>query len=165
MQIYLDIFKNSLKLPQRKAAFSLNRIGMDKIIVYLSFMIAILSIPGLIEQINANDKSSVTYVQTFFLLIFFFMFYYLITLLGLFIVLSLIAYIGSWIAKWTNRKLRYSILWKMAACITTIPIIVFTIIAFFHPLSILFLLYALLFHFIVFLRTIFIYPKRRKRGK
>src|SRR5699024_12880283 len=76
-------------------------------------------------------------------------------------VISLIDYIGSWIAALTKSKLRYSILWKMAACITTIPIIIFTVMSFFIDVSIIFLSISITFHIIVFIQTIFFYPKRR----
>src|SRR5699024_6882541 len=123
MKTFGSIFRYSIKLPQRQAAFQLNRIGMDKIIVYLFFLLALASIPGFMEQMNTNIESSALYMQTFFLLIFFFMFYYLILVFSVFALISTLAYIGSWIAHGTNRKLRYSILWKMAACVFTIPLI------------------------------------------
>ncbi len=108
------IFKHSTALPKRQAAFQLNRIGMDKIIFYLFALLAIASIPELIDQISQNEVSSALYMKTFFFLIFFFIFYYLTLVVIMLTALSGIAYIGSLIATRTKRKVRYSILWKMA---------------------------------------------------
>lgn len=159
------IFIYSIKLPQRNAAFAINRISMDKIIIYLFFLIAITSVPELLVQIQMNTESSAFYMQIFFLFIYFFMFYYLIFVCIIFAVISAIAYIGSWIARATKRKLRYSILWKSAACILTIPLILFTMLSFFYTIHTIFLIGAFVFHFIIFIQTIFLYPKRRHRSK
>lgn len=157
------IFKHSTALPKKQAAFQLNQIGMDKIIFYLFTLLAIASIPELINQISQNADSSALYMKTFFFLIFFFIFYYLILVVLVLGGLSAIAYMGSFIASGTNRKVRYAILWKMAACILTIPTILFTAISFFYPLSAVFLSVMIAFHLLVFVQTILIYPKRRKR--
>src|SRR5699024_3313108 len=160
-----NIFLHSIKLPKRNAAFALNRIGMDKVIFYIFLLLGIASFPGLIEQIQTNANAQSLQIQSFFFLIFFFIFYYLIMTVAVLLGISLIAYLGSWIAALTKRKLRYSILWKMAACITTIPILVFTVMSFFIEVSIIFLSIAITFHIIVFIQTIFLYPKRRHLSK
>src|SRR5699024_12831123 len=92
-------------------------------------------------------------------------YYYLIMTAELQLGISLIAYLGSWISALTKPKLRYSILWKMAACTTTIPIIIFTVMSFFIDVSIIFLSISITFHIIVFIQTIFLYPKRRHLRK
>src|SRR5699024_4064887 len=104
---------------------------------------------------NANAQS--LQIQSFFFLIFFFIFYYLIMTAALLLGISLIAYLGSWIAALTKRKLRYSILWKMTACITTIPIIIFTVMSFFIDVSIIFLFIFITFFFILYLHIIFLF--------
>src|SRR5699024_6084634 len=129
----------SIKLPKRNAPFALNRIGMDKEIFYIFLLLVIASIPGLIEQIQTNANAHSLQIQSFFFLILFFIFYYLIMTAALLLGISLIAYPGRWISALTKRKLRYSILWKMAACITTIPTIIFTVMSFFIDVSIIFL--------------------------
>lgn len=165
MKIFGSILIHSIKLPKRQAAFALNRIGMDMIIFYMFFLLALASFPGLMEQIQTNSSTPSVKIQTFFFLIFFFMFYYLVITAVVFVCISFIAYIGSWIAAITKRKLRYSILWKMAACITTIPIFFFTVATFFLEMSYIFLSIAITFHLIVFIKTIFLYPKRRHLHK
>src|SRR5699024_59352 len=128
-----NICKNSLQLPKRSAAFSLNRVGMDLIVFYMFILLALSSVPDLVEQMQTNIKQ--VKIQTFFFLIFFFIFYYLISVFVVFMLISVIAYFGSWIARLTKRKLRYAILWKVTACIMTIPIIIFTVLSFFYPLG------------------------------
>src|SRR5699024_8268791 len=123
------------------------------------------SIPGLIEQIQTNANAQSLKIQSFFFLILFFIFYSLMLTTALLLGISLIAYLGSWIAALAKRRLRYSSLWKMAACITTIPIIIFTVMSFFIDVSIIFLSISLTFHIIVFIQRIFLYPKRRHLRK
>lgn len=162
MKVFWNIFINSIKLPQKQATFTLNRVGMDVIIIYMFIMLAFASIPDLLVQIQTN-ATSVFYVQLFSLFIFFFIFYYLFLVFIVFASLSVIAYVGGLIARATKRKLRYQVLWKTAACITTIPILLFTVISFFYAIHThtLFLVGMLLFHFIIFIRSILLYPKRR----
>src|SRR5699024_11867637 len=133
-------------LPKRNAAFALNRIGMDKVIFYIFLLLVIASIPGLIEQIQTNANAQSLQIQSFFFLIFFFIFYYLIITAALLLGISLIDYLGRWIANLTKHKLRYSILWKMAACITKIPNIIFTMMSYFLVVSIIFLTISITFH-------------------
>src|SRR5699024_12724969 len=155
----------SIMLPISYAGFSLNSIGMYIVIFYIFLLFVIASIPGLIEQIQINANAQSLQIHSFFFFIFFFIFYYLIMTAALILGISLIAYLGSCIAALTKRKLRYSILWKMTACITTIPIIIFTVMSFFIHVSILFLSISISFHIIVFIVTIFLYPTRRHLRK
>ena len=165
MKVFWEIFKNSIKLPKRKAAFALNRIGMDMVILYMFLLLALASIPDLINQFQSNTGEAGIQIQPFFELIFFFIFYYLIMITAMMACISLIAYIGTLVARAVKRKLRYAILWKMAACVATIPILVFIIISFFYTAGSLYLVIALVFHLIIFIQTIFLYPKRRHIGR
>src|SRR5699024_5725071 len=112
-----DIFIHSIKLPKRNAAFALHRIDMDKVIFYIFLLLVIASIPGLIERLQPHANAQSIQLQSFSFLIFFYSFFYLIMTAELLLGMSPMAYLGSWIAALTKRKLRYSILWKMAACI------------------------------------------------
>src|SRR5690625_5192509 len=161
MKVFWNTCIQSLKLPRREAVFALNRIGMDIVVVYMFLLLAIASIPGLIEQISSNRADS--QLHTFFLLIFFFIFYYLIIVVIVFSLLSLIAYIGTIIAKVTGRKLQFGLMWKMTAFATTIPLLAFTILSFFIPLTTLFILISSGFILYLLIRIILIYPKRKQR--
>src|SRR5690625_3576719 len=151
MKVFWEIFNQSIKLPQKQAVFSLNRIGMDIAVIYLFILLGIASLPALVEQIVTNQVSS-THIHTFFLLIYFFIFYYLILVLIVFIALSLVAYIGTLITKTVKRRLRFSILWKMAAFTTTLPLILFSVISFFYPLSQLFLILVTIYIFFILIK-------------
>lgn len=155
-------FQQSLKLPQKNAVFSLNRIGMDTTVFYLFILIAFVSLPELINQIIA-DKTAGFNVHIVFILIYFFIFYYLMLLLIVFIALSIIAYISLIISRGLKRKLHYSILWKMSAFATTIPLLLYTIISFFYSLSYFYLTLATIFIFFILIKIILIYPKRRDK--
>src|SRR5699024_2836001 len=96
--IFWQTFLLSLKLPQKKATFSLNRISMDIVVVYLFILLFIVSMPAFIEQIK-NDHLINVHVELFFLIIYFFMFYYLPLTVIVFGFISLFAYIGKWLTK------------------------------------------------------------------
>lgn len=161
MKVFWNAFIQSLQLPKRKAVFTLNRIGMDVVVVYLFIFLAIASIPGLIDQLSSNQVD--IEIHPFFLLIFFFIFYYLIILLVVFTGISIIAYLGTLFATQTNRKLQFGLMWKMTAFATTIPLVAFTILSFFIPLSTIFLSVASIFILLILLKIILIYPKRKAR--
>src|SRR5699024_9514786 len=102
----------------------------------------------------------------FFLRYFLFIFYYLIFISVVFAILSFIAYLATWIAHMSSRKLRYSILWKSTACASTIPLLIFIISSFFYTITLSFFFVLVLFQLIVLIQTIFLYPKRNvKRSK
>ncbi len=163
MNVFWNACSHSLKLPKKEAVFALNRIGMDVVVVYMFLLLAFASIPGLVEQIISNQDGS--QLHTLFLLIFFFIFYYLIIVIIVFGLLSLLAYIGTLIAKALSRKLQFGLLWKMTAFATTIPLLAFTILSFFLPLTVLFLSIASAFILFILIRIILIYPKRKQPHK
>src|SRR5690625_5331713 len=70
-------FLHSIRLPQKKSVFYLNRIGMDINVIYMFILLAIASSPALLEQITSNKQAS-QQLHPFFLFIYFFIFYYLI---------------------------------------------------------------------------------------
>ncbi|OZU89450.1 hypothetical protein CIL03_06995 [Virgibacillus indicus] len=162
--IFLQAFIHSIKLPNKKAMFQLNRIGMDITIVYLFILLFLVSIPSLIERLTATSGPGAD-MGLFFLLIYFFIFYYLPLNIIVLIVLSAVAYIGSAIARLMQRKLRYSIIWKMTAYTTTIPAIIYTITALLvhenDAILWLFMIYIL----VMLVLIISVYPKRKKRNQ
>lgn len=155
MKSIATMFVESLKLPQKKAVFTLNRIGMDTTVFYMFILLAIASIPSYIKQLGENEQLSI-----FLFTIFFFIFHYLVIVIFAFAMLSILAYISLLFAKLVKRKLRFSILWKMAASATTIPLILFTVISFFYSLSNAYLFITLIYVLFIVVNIIFIYPKR-----
>ncbi|WP_461181938.1 DUF1189 family protein [Virgibacillus kimchii] len=162
--IFLQAFIHSIKLPNRNAIFKLNRIGMDVTVIYMFILLILVSVPSFISQWTGTDNL-MSEMNFLFFLIYFFIFFYLPLTGIVFLFLSLMAYIAVGIAKLMERKLRFSILWKMSAYTTTIPALVYTGLALFIPLSNVFLLIYILFTFIMLLAIISVYPKRKKRRR
>jgi len=161
--ILFQVFINSIKLPAKHAMFKLNRIGMDTIIFYMFILLAIVSLPSFIDQM-LNPSGLGARLNIIFSLIYFFMFYYLPLVIAVFLLLGIVAYLGKWMARGMKRKLHYSIIWKLSACTTTIPFMLYTIIAILYPVDDLFLLLAIIYTFILLIRMIQVYPKRREKG-
>lgn len=159
MKVFIEAFKHSLKLPNKRDVFALNRIGMDITVIYLFIITALASIPNLIDQILTNEFS--VQIHPFFLAIYFFIFNYLVILILVFAFLSLFAYIMTLIAKWMQRKLLFSLLWKMSAFALTIPLLVFTLLSYFYPLTYIFVIMTMVYMTFILVKIILIYPKRR----
>lgn len=160
--IFLKVFIESLKLPRKKALFTLNRTGMDIVVVYLFILLLFVSIPPLIDRINETQIGNVD-VQKFFRIIYFFFFYYLPLNVIVFAFISGIAYIGKVISYVLNRKLHYSLLWKMTAYATTTPFVIYTILALIFPIPESVLWVGIIYTLLMLLRLITIYPRRRTR--
>lgn len=160
--VFLRAFLHSVKLPKKNAMFTLNRIGMDITVMYMFILLLLVSIPSLIDRLTATGGASAD-MHLLLLLVYFFIFYYLPLTIMVFLLLSLIAYIGTGIARIMRRKVKFPLLWKMSAYTTTIPFIIYTVIALIFPVSDtllwLFLLYSLLF----LIKIITVYPKRKIR--
>ena len=162
--ILWQTFIESLQLPKKQALFKLNLKGMDTVVFYLFILLLIVSIPSLLDRIDANSTSDLN-MHVFFLLIYFFIFYYLPLNVFVFALLTLIAYIGLGISKLMKRKLRFSILWKMSAFTTTIPFLIYTMIALFFPIRDTYLVLTILYTLMMLIKMISIYPKRKERKK
>lgn len=160
--VFWNAFKESLKLPRKKAMFALNRTGMDIVVVYLFILLLFVSVPPLIEQINETQIASVD-IKRLFRIIYFFIFYYLPLNLIVFTFISGIAFVGKGIAYALKRKLHYSLLWKMTAFTTTIPFIIYTIAALFLPISDSILWIGIVYTLLMLIRLITIYPPRRSK--
>src|SRR5690625_24494 len=87
IMIFWRTFLESIKLPQKKALFKLNRTGMDIVVIYMFILLLFVSLPNLLQQIfNKADLS--LEIDTFFLIIYFFIFYYLPMVVIVFLVIS-----------------------------------------------------------------------------
>ncbi len=158
--IFLYAARESLKLPSKQALFKLNRLGMDIVVIYMFILIFVFSIPSLIEQLLAPSGLG-SYLNIIFLIIYFFFFYYLPMTVFVFALISMIAYIGKGLAKMMNRKLHYSLLWKMCAFSTTAPLLIFTIVSVIFPLNMFMLGIILIYISLLLIKMITIYPKRK----
>lgn len=160
---FWQTFLQSIQLPKKKALFKLNRTGMDIVVIYMFILLLFVSFPDLLHQIMNKDNLSLE-IDTFFLIIYFFIFYYLPFVVIIFLLISLIAYIGVGLSKWMQRKLHFSILWKMVAFTTTIPFVLYACLAILFPIRQTYLWFSLLYTFILLIKMISIYPKRKKRS-
>ncbi|MBP2078621.1 DUF1189 family protein [Oceanobacillus polygoni] len=158
---YLHVFLNSIKLPKKKAMFQLNRVGMDTAVIYMFILLGLVSIPALIEQLTATSGLGAD-MNVIFKFVYFFMFYYLPLTILVFIAICFVAYIGRGLTYIMQRKLRFSILWKMCAFTTTIPFLLYIIISFIIPVRDSYLLLTFIFSIGLLFKMISIYPKRRK---
>ncbi|MFD1066615.1 DUF1189 family protein [Oceanobacillus locisalsi] len=158
----IKILKESLLLPQKKAMFQINRMEMDKIMIYLFILFMVFSLPELISRL-ASWTGLGGEMNIIFQLIYFFMFYYLISSMLLLVVISFIAYIGRGVVHLANRKLHYGTLWKLAACSFTVPLLVFTFISFIWSIPDWYLFIVVIYPLLLLIRMIFLYPQRRSR--
>ncbi|RKQ32957.1 DUF1189 family protein [Oceanobacillus halophilus] len=162
--IFWNVFLNSIRLPNKKALFNLNRNGLDIALIYTLILLLFVSLPSLVDRLlNASGISAD--MNILFTLIYFFIFYYLPLAIIVFINLSIIAYIGKVITRLMNRKLHYSILWKMSAFTVTIPFLLYTVIAFVLPVNDIYLFFSFIYTIGLLIKMISIYPKRRNRSK
>src|SRR5699024_3105771 len=148
---FLTSFIESIKLHKKKSVFKLNRISMDIVVVYMFILLALVSLPSLFYQMSNSSELSV-------IICFFF---YLVIVVLVFIVISIIAYLASLFTMFSDRRLHYSILWKMTAFSTTLPFLVYTILAFFYNISDNFLWLSFLYTAFLLYKIITIYPKRK----
>ncbi|WP_067727784.1 hypothetical protein [Oceanobacillus damuensis] len=160
--IYLQVFLHSIRLPRKDAMFQLNRIGMDAAVIYMFILLAIVSVPELIERLSATTGFGAD-LNFILKLIYFFMFYYLPLTIIVIMCLSLIAYAGRGLTYLMRRKLRYPVLWKMCAFTTTIPFLFYAVITFIFQVSDIYLVFAFIYTTGLLVRMILHYPKRRER--
>lgn len=158
--IFLDIVKNSFKLPSKNAMRSLNKIGMDYTVFYMFLLLLVASVPSFLDQLLS--PSSGTEINLFLFIIYFFMFFYLPFVLIIFGLLSLLAYIALIIANIFERKLTFGLLWKLLAYTTTIPFLLYTAIALFYDFSVVYLAFSSTYSLILIIIMIISFPRRRK---
>lgn len=160
--IFWNAFKNSIQLPNKRAMFQLNRIGLDITIFYILIILLITSIPAFMDRL-ANASEFGTEMNIVFTIIYFFIFYYLPLSIIVFIVIFITAYFGKIISILAKRKLHYSLLWKMTAFTLTIPFLLYTIFAFFFEVNNIYLLFAFIYSIGLLLKMVMHYPERRQK--
>ncbi|WP_382393711.1 hypothetical protein [Lentibacillus juripiscarius] len=156
------MFVDSLKLPAKQAMFRLNRIGMDFTVLYMFILMVVVSVPSFTNRLQDVDGPGNS-MNLLFFLIYFFIFYYLPLTIMVFLFISLIAYLGTGLAKFLWRKIRFSILWKLTVYTTTIPFILYMAAGLIFPLGDLWLSVFMIYSLVLILKIITVYPKRKKR--
>lgn len=161
--IFWEAFIHSLSLPKKKSVFRLNRIGMDIVVFYLFILLLIISLPTLVDVL-IHESELTARMNTLFKIIYFFIFSYLPLTISIFLLFSLIAYIGLVISKLMQRKLHYAILWKMSAFVSTIPFLIYTTASLFYPVDDRWILALIPYTLLFLVKIISIYPKRKSKN-
>lgn len=159
--VYWNTFLNSLKLPNKKAMFQLNRTGMDTALIYMFFLIFLVSIPEFYNRLTGPEE---LYTNVLFFAIYFFIFYYLPFTIMMLLSLSVVAFAYTKFAEVMERKLRFQIIWKLAAYATTIPVLIFTVTQFFIDLNFLAFMITFIWTTILVIKMILIFPKYKPRA-
>lgn len=160
--IFWNLFIHSLKLPNKQAMFKINRAGMDIMLIYMLILMAIVSIPSFIS-IRSNPDEMSAQVNIIFQIVYFLIFSYLPLVIILFLLLSGVAFITKGMSKLLHRKLKYSLLWKQVAATTTIPFLVYTIVALIYPINEKWLWLFIPYSLLMMLKVITVFPRRRKK--
>ncbi|HLS35314.1 MAG TPA: hypothetical protein VK061_03645 [Bacillota bacterium] len=158
--IFWEIFKNSIKLPNKKAMRQINQVGMDYTVFYMFLLLAIISIPSFFDQVIGNNGPDID-VNIFLFTVYFFIFFYLPLVLIIFGLISLLAYISVIFANIVQRKLTFGLLWKWIAYTTTIPFVIYTLVALFYDFSVTYLAITAIYSFTLVVIMILSFPKRR----
>ncbi|WP_047980143.1 DUF1189 family protein [Ornithinibacillus contaminans] len=158
--VFWETFLHSIQLPRKQSVFKLNRIPMDITVFYLFILLFLALFPTFLHQVTENTGLG-SDMNLVFQFIYFFMFNYLPVTIMLFVSITVLAYIFTWIAHLLHRKLKLQILWKMIAYTTTIPLLIYAILALFNPVSNGYLVFMIVFTSVILLRVITVYPKRK----
>ncbi|MDY0394705.1 hypothetical protein ACFSMW_07080 [Virgibacillus halophilus] len=157
------IWTDSLRLPNKQAMFRLNRTGMDMMLIYMLLLLAIVSIPAFIG-VRADPFEKMAQIHLAFQLVYFLIFSYLPLVIIICLLLSGIAYAATGICKLLHRKVKYSLLWKLTAATTTIPFLLYTIIALTYPINEKWLWLFIPISLLFMIKNITVFPKRRNKA-
>ena len=160
--VFWKTFLLSIKLPAKQAVFKLNRIAMDITVFYMFILLFIVSIPALIDQLTKSTGIGAD-MNIVFKLIYFFIFYYLPLTIMVFLFITFLAYLFTFIAKLMHRKLKLQVLWKMIAYTTSIPFILYTVVALLYPITDSYLMYSLVWTVLLLFNIIMVYPRRKSQ--
>lgn len=155
----LHVLKFSLMAPAERAVFQLNRVKTKHFFSYILFLLLLVLLPNGVQLI-ADSVNSGGFGQEYLIILI--LYPSLVILFGI-LGISLLASLGLFFRWLTERKLVYSLLWRMTVYALTYPIIIFTILDLFditYPVINL-LLFAIFV--IIFFRMILVYPKARKK--
>ncbi|MFS0673771.1 hypothetical protein [Ornithinibacillus sp. 179-J 7C1 HS] len=160
--VFWKTFLLSIKLPSKQAVFKLNRIAMDITVFYMFILLFIVSIPSLINQLTSSTGIG-SDMNIVFKLIYFFIFYYLPLTIMVFLFITFLSYVFTWIAKLMHRKLKLQVIWKMVAYTASIPFILYTVVALLYSISDSYLLYSLVWTILLLFKIIMVYPRRKSQ--
>ena len=155
----LHVLKLSLMAPAKRAVFQLNRVKTKQFFSYIFFLLLLVLLPNGI-QLVADSVNSGGFSQEYLIILI--LYPSLVILFGI-LGISLLASLGLFFRWVTERKLIYSLLWRMTVYALTYPIIIFTILDLFDITSSLINMLLIALFVIIFFRMILVYPKARKK--
>lgn len=106
MKTMLDFLRNSIRLPQKEAVFTLNREGFGLPIVFLCFILLLVSLPLGVQMALSGENMAVEVALPIFLVYFFFV-YYPFFVLSILIPLVAITLLALLVAKFAHRKMNF----------------------------------------------------------
>ncbi len=156
----IQIYQNVLRLPSKEAVFSLNRVGVKGLLLYLSSIILVCMLQMqstlISETVLQPQQDQVgTYIIQSLLLSFSY------SAILIFSGISIIASILLLVVHLMKRRLTYQILWKTTAYSFFLPFILSLLVDILFEMSMVsFLVFAVVLSFIL-MKIVFLYPKRK----
>ncbi|GAA0468164.1 DUF1189 family protein [Alkalibacillus silvisoli] len=156
----IRIFKNSIKLPSKKALFALNRENMRDTMSYILILMFLVCLPDAI-RITSNYLTGERSIPADLFITQLIIVYPLLVAFLMVAGVSFHAGIAYIMRHVTKRKLAYQQLWKMTAYALTIPVIILIVLRIIqYDSSIIILIPFLLLHVLLF-QMITVFPRRR----
>ncbi|MBM7632935.1 hypothetical protein [Geomicrobium sediminis] len=162
MKTMLDFLRNSIRLPQKEAVFTLNREGFGLPIVFLCFILLLVSLPLGVQMALSGENMAAEVALPIFLVFFFFV-YYPFFVLSVLIPLAAITLLALLVAKFAHRKMNFFMLYKIAAFAAILPVIGLgiTILIGSALLETIWIGISIVYLTVILIRVVFIYPKRK----
>ncbi|VEF47790.1 motility protein [Bacillus freudenreichii] len=164
----ITIFAKSIYSPKEIAKYRFLTIG--KSIQYVFILALFLSLAGFYDAIFQQDftagyghTASDTGTKVLFAALVVLMAFILNSGLA-FLSITILAVIGEPIAKALGRKLPYRQSWRLTACSTTLPVVLFSLLNLFHFDQPYFILLALIMAVVIIIVSIKAIPKPRKKS-
>lgn len=164
MGMYVKIFKHCLLLPKKDALFFLNRIPMEKTIIYILLLMHIAFLPNLIKfsadifQQYENISYSLFFIGVLVL-------YPFLTVFIMVVSITAFSFLAFLLAKMLKRKLAYQYFWKITAYAFTTPLMLYAVIETFSLTNTIFVLIPFLVWVYMTVKITLVYPKKTKGGK
>ncbi|MBM7570769.1 DUF1189 family protein [Aquibacillus albus] len=154
----VQLFKQSIHLPNKKVVFGLNRVTMRDALTYLFVLLFILLLPDGIDWLSNGQMIGDSQHSVYVLLVI--TFYPMYVIFSGLIGSSLLAVGGFIFAKICKRNLAYQHIWKMSLFALTIPLMLNTILSLLGWEYWLIQLFLFGFFYIILVRMVMIYPKK-----
>ncbi|GAK06250.1 hypothetical protein JCM19037_4834 [Geomicrobium sp. JCM 19037] len=162
MKTILEFLRLSIRLPEKQAVFTLNREGFGLPIVFLCFILFIVSIPLGLQMVLSGENMAAELALPIFFVYFTFLYYpfFVLTILTplVFITLFLMMY-----ARIVKRKMGFFMLYKISAFASIIPVIGLSIMILTTVdwLQTVWIVISIVYILFVMIRVVHLYPPKR----